>query len=104
MLKRGILTEIPHIEGRDFYPDLAKVGKDCHQGGRKRTEKRFLAAFIAPGGVTFSRFDSCAGASEIADSAADVSAWGQCAENGGCGRPGECSFLAVCYEARSPAG
>ena len=27
MLKRGILTEIPHIKGRNFYPLLAKVGK-----------------------------------------------------------------------------
>ena len=26
MLKRGILAEIPRIEGRDFYPLLAKVG------------------------------------------------------------------------------
>jgi hypothetical protein len=28
MPKRGILAEIPRIEGRDFYPLLAEVGKD----------------------------------------------------------------------------
>jgi hypothetical protein len=27
MLKRGILTAMPVIEGRDFYPLLAEVGK-----------------------------------------------------------------------------
>ena len=32
MLKRGILTEIPDIEGRDFYPDLGEVGKDVIEG------------------------------------------------------------------------
>jgi hypothetical protein len=26
MLKCGMLTEILHIEGRDFYPELAQVG------------------------------------------------------------------------------
>ena len=26
-LKPGVLVEIPYIEGGDFYPDLAKVGK-----------------------------------------------------------------------------
>jgi hypothetical protein len=28
MLQRGILTDISHIEGRDFYPELAEVGKE----------------------------------------------------------------------------
>jgi hypothetical protein len=28
LLKRGILMEISHIEGRDFYPKLPKVGKE----------------------------------------------------------------------------
>jgi hypothetical protein len=28
MLKRGILAETPRIEGRNFYPLLAEVGKD----------------------------------------------------------------------------
>jgi hypothetical protein len=32
MLKRGILTVIPYIEGRDFYPDLGEVGKDVIEG------------------------------------------------------------------------
>jgi hypothetical protein len=32
MLKHGILTEIPDIEGRDFYPDLGEVGKDVIEG------------------------------------------------------------------------
>jgi hypothetical protein len=27
MLRRSMLTEIPHSEGRDFYPELAQVGK-----------------------------------------------------------------------------
>jgi hypothetical protein len=31
-LKRGILTEMPDIGGRDFYPLLAKVGKDVIEG------------------------------------------------------------------------
>ena len=31
-LKRGILTEIPYIGGRDFYPDLGEVGKDVIEG------------------------------------------------------------------------
>jgi hypothetical protein len=30
-LKRSMLTEIPYIKGRDFYPDLAKVGKRRRQ-------------------------------------------------------------------------
>ncbi len=32
MLKCGILTVIPYIEGRDFYPDLGEVGKDVIEG------------------------------------------------------------------------
>jgi hypothetical protein len=27
MLRRSILTEVAHFEGRDFYPLLAEVGK-----------------------------------------------------------------------------
>ena len=34
MLKHGILTDIPDIEGRDFYPDSGEVGKDVIGGGR----------------------------------------------------------------------
>jgi len=30
--KRGILTEIPYIEGRDFYQDLGEIGKDVIEG------------------------------------------------------------------------
>jgi hypothetical protein len=32
MLKRSILTAIPDIEGRDFHPLLAQVGKDVIEG------------------------------------------------------------------------
>ena len=32
MSKRGIHTEIPDIEAGDFYPLLAKVGKDVIEG------------------------------------------------------------------------
>ena len=37
-LKRSMLTEIPYIGGRDFYPDLANVGKYVIEGEAK--EKR----------------------------------------------------------------
>jgi hypothetical protein len=26
MLRRSVLTEIPHIEGKDFYPELVEIG------------------------------------------------------------------------------
>jgi hypothetical protein len=32
MLRRSIRMQIPHIEGRDFYPDLGEVGKDVIEG------------------------------------------------------------------------
>ncbi len=32
MLKHDICTDIPHSEGRDFYPLLAQVGKNVIEG------------------------------------------------------------------------
>jgi hypothetical protein len=43
MLKRGILAEIPDIEGRDFYPLLAEVGK-----GLKSQRSRAVYAWSCP--------------------------------------------------------
>jgi hypothetical protein len=41
MLKRGILAEIPRIEGRNFYPLLAKVGKaQCGEAERERRKSQ----------------------------------------------------------------
>jgi hypothetical protein len=31
-LKRGLYTDIPHSEARDFYPLLGEVGKDIIKG------------------------------------------------------------------------
>ena len=42
-LKRSILTEIPHIEGRDFYPLLVEVDKRLRDAAAK--QPRHLVAF-----------------------------------------------------------
>jgi hypothetical protein len=36
MLKHSILTDIPDIEGSDFYPELAEVGKGSKEGVRQK--------------------------------------------------------------------
>jgi hypothetical protein len=50
-----MLTEIPHIEGRDFYPELAQVGK----GYFRSFEKAFTWSFMGYGCARRKRTITC---------------------------------------------